>query len=114
MKHIITSVFALLVIMNAKAQKKTEEKTQVVLSDEEIKPLLLKNACIGCHKKDKKLVGPAFKEIAKRNYSNERILELIYKPEPKNWPEYKTPMAPLSFVTKEDGLKLAAWINSLK
>ena len=33
---------------------------------------------------------------------------------PMHESKYKTPMAPLTFVTKEDGLKLAAWINSLK
>lgn len=112
MKSFMTVIFTLAIAAGSYAQDKKSEVP--ILTDKEIKPLLMKNACIGCHTKDKKLIGPAFTEIAKRNYSNERILELIYKPEPKNWPEYKTPMAPLAFVKKEDGLKLAAWINSLK
>jgi hypothetical protein len=39
-------------------------------------------------------VGPAFREIAKRGYTPERIVELIYNPEPASWPDY-TPMAPM-------------------
>lgn len=114
-KIIVMLVFIFTIVVNGNAQEKKRTKNEVpVLSDAEIKPLLLRNACIGCHRKDKKLVGPAFSEIAKRNYSNERILELIYEPEPKNWPEFKTPMVALKHVTKEDGLKLGAWINSLK
>jgi len=48
-----------------------------------------------------------------RNYSDEKIVELIYSPEPKNWPEYATPMAPMPQVPKDEALKIAAWINSL-
>ncbi len=33
--------------------------------------------------------------IPKRGYSNERIVQLIGKPEPKNWPGYSTEMAPM-------------------
>lgn len=85
-----------------------------VLSDDEIKPLLTKNTCNACHKTNVRMVGPPFEEIAKRRYSNERMVELIYSPEPENWPGYSTPMAPMPQVSKEDALKIAAWINSLR
>ncbi len=80
---------------------------------EEVKPILQKYTCFVCHSPDKKLVGPAYKEVAKRGYSNEKIVQLIAKPEPTNWPAYP-PMAPLPQVPKGDALKMAAWINSLK
>jgi cytochrome c551/c552 len=80
----------------------------------EVEPLLVKNTCTACHQVNKRQVGPAFKDIAKRNYSNERIVQLIYNPEPKNWPEHETPMAPMPQVPKDEALKIAAWINSLK
>jgi cytochrome c551/c552 len=80
----------------------------------EIKPLLDKNTCTACHAADKKLIGPAYNEVAKRGYSNERIVQLIGKPEPKNWPGYSTEMAPMPQVPKAEALKIAAWINSLK
>lgn len=85
-----------------------------VLSDEEIMPLLQKNTCNACHKKNVKIVGPSFKEIAKRRYTNERMVELIYSPEPENWPNYSTPMAPMPQVTKDEAMKIASWINSLR
>lgn len=83
-------------------------------SFELVKPLLAKNTCLACHNADTKQVGPAFKEIAKRKYSNEEIVELIYNPQPQNWPGYATPMPPMPQVPKEEALKIAEWINSLK
>ncbi len=80
----------------------------------EIEPLLVKNTCTACHQVEKRQVGPAFADIAKRKYSNERIVELIYKPEPKNWPEHETPMAAMPQVPKDEALKIASWINSLQ
>lgn len=80
---------------------------------EEVKPLLAKNTCLACHATDKKVVGPSYIDVAKRKYSNEKIVELIYAPKPENWPDYSTPMAPMPQVSKGDALKIAAWINSL-
>lgn len=80
---------------------------------EEVKPLLAKNTCLACHAVDKRQVGPAYTEVAKRKYSNEKIVELIYNPKPQNWPDYATPMAPMPQVPRDEALKIAAWINSL-
>jgi cytochrome c551/c552 len=90
------------------------KSTAAVLTYGEIEPLLAKNTCTACHQVSKRQVGPAFRDIAKRNYSNERIVQLIYTPEPKNWPEHETPMAPMPQVPKGEALTIAAWINSLK
>ena len=79
-----------------------------------IKPLLQKHTCLACHAEDKKVVGPAFKDVAKRKYSNEKIVQLIYNPKPENWPDFATPMAPMPQVPKKDALIIAAYINSLK
>ncbi len=79
-----------------------------------VKPLLQKHTCLACHSEDKKVIGPAFKDIAKRKYSNEKIVELIYKPKPENWPDYATPMAAMPQVPKKDALIIAAYINGLK
>ena len=85
-----------------------------ILTDSEVQPLLRANTCVACHSKEKRVVGPSFQNIAKRNYTNEQIVELIYNPQPKNWPEYATPMAPMPQVPKKEALQIAAWINSLK
>lgn len=99
--------------------KTTETKTTAkattskVPTFEEVKPLLAKNTCLACHAVDKRQVGPAYTEVAKRKYSNEKIVELIYNPKPQNWPDYATPMAPMPQVPRDEALKIAAWINSL-
>jgi cytochrome c551/c552 len=80
---------------------------------EQIKPILTKNTCLACHAVDKKVVGPSYQDVAKRNYSNEKIIDLIYNPKPENWPDYATPMAPMPQVPKADAAKIAAYINSL-
>src|SRR5690606_10832514 len=71
----------------------------------EVEGLLAKYTCIACHNPDKKQVGPSYADIAKRKYSNEKIVELIYNPQPQNWPGYATPMAPMPHVPKADALK---------
>lgn len=100
---------------NSSVKPKTSSKAAAPKAPdyEEIKSLLLKNTCTACHAIDKRQVGPAFTDIAKRKYSNEQMVKLIYTPQPQNWPDYATPMAPMPQVPKEEALKIAAWINSL-
>ncbi len=95
------------------APKAVQKSSGAVLSEDEVKPLLTKNTCVACHLKDKRLVGPSFAAIAKREYTDEKMVDLIYNPQPKNWPEYATPMAPMPQVPRDEALKIAAWINSL-
>lgn len=80
----------------------------------DVKPLLEKYTCTSCHSTDKRQVGPPFMEIAKRNYSVDKIVELVHKPQPGNWPDYATPMAPMAHVPKGDVEKIARWIRTLK
>ncbi len=88
-------------------------KAQTVIPDD-IKALLQKNTCLACHKADTKLVGPSYKEIMKKKkYKPAQIVALIYKPKPSNWPGYM-PMAALPTVPKDEALKIATWITTLK
>ncbi len=96
----------------AKASPKASAKTAITY--EEVAPLLTSYTCTACHNTDKRQVGPGFKEVAKRNYTNEQIVDLIHNPKPSNWPDYATEMPPMPQVEEEDALKIAAWINSLK
>jgi cytochrome c len=79
---------------------------------EDMKALMTKYTCIACHRVDQRLVGPAYKDVAKKKYTNDQIVALIYEPKPANWPGYP-PMAPMKQVPKEDAMKLAKWINSM-
>ena len=83
------------------------------ISYAEIEPLLVKNTCTACHNVTKRQVGPSFVDVARRKYTDEKIIELIYSPQPKNWPEHATPMAPMPQVPKDEVRKIAGWINSL-
>ena len=74
--------------------------------------LMSKYTCIACHRPNQRLVGPAYADVAKKKYSTEEIVNLIYNPIPAHWPGYP-PMAPMKQVPKEDATKLAVWINSL-
>lgn len=84
-----------------------------VLTFEQIRPLLAKNTCTACHSVDRRQVGPAFVDVAKRNYTDERIVELIRMPEKENWPDYATPMPPMPHIPEDEVRRIAAWINSL-
>ena len=89
------------------------ESTVSTSIPEDIQALLAKNTCLACHTVDTKLVGPAYKEVAQKNYTPEQMVELVHKPKPENWPGY-APMAPLPDVPAEDIIKIANWINTLK
>jgi len=96
--------------------KKPVAQTQPVKAPtfNDVKAMMTSYTCLSCHNPDRKLVGPAFKDVAKRNYSAEKIVQLIHNPKPENWPDYPTPMPPMPQVKREDALKIAAYINSLK
>jgi len=79
----------------------------------EINDLLNKHTCLTCHAANKRIIGPAYTEVAKLNYTPDQIVDLVHKPKPEHWPDYP-PMAALPNVPKEDIIKIANWINSLK
>lgn len=79
-----------------------------------VQHLLKKNACLSCHNPDKKMVGPSYKEIAKRKYSQAQIVQYIQKPNPAHWPGYAAPMPPMAHVPKAELTKIAQWIKSLE
>jgi cytochrome c551/c552 len=132
MKKIFVSTVSLSTILlmiacssgNEKKVDQTEEiNTQIPNSPsnsnvaqvpDDINALLNKNTCLSCHDANDKIVDPPYKEIAKRNYTAEQIVELIYKPKPSNWPDYVSPMIGLPNVPREEALKIANWITTLK
>jgi cytochrome c551/c552 len=80
----------------------------------DVKPLLLKNTCLSCHNANTKQVGPGYKEIAKRKYSVQQLIELIHNPKPEHWPGYSTPMPAMPQVPDAEARKIAQWIKSLE
>ena len=77
--------------------------------------LAQKNACMSCHGVDKKIVGPAFKEVSAK-YKNDkgaeaRLAETVKKGGKGNWGQI--PMPPNPQVKDEDVKKIVHWILSL-
>lgn len=79
----------------------------------EVKKVSDKYACAGCHLMDGRLVGPSWKELAKKKYSAKKMGQLLRKPQPDNWPGYP-PMAPLTNITDAEVKVMADWLAKVK
>jgi cytochrome c len=77
--------------------------------------LAQKNACMSCHGVDKKIVGPAFKEVAAKYKTDkaapDRLAKHVKEGTKDNWG--KVPMPPNPQVKDEDIKKIVAWVLSL-
>ncbi|HEX5803130.1 MAG TPA: c-type cytochrome [Azospira sp.] len=69
--------------------------------------------CMTCHQLDKKVVGPAYKEVAKKYTAKDEAMlaEKVIKGGKGAWGA--VPMPP-NKVTPEEATKLVKWILSLK
>lgn len=107
-------LFAMLPLALALAAFKMPEKPAVgpdIPSD--VQALLEKHGCTACHAMSKKLVGPMWTDIAAKKYSAKKIVALVKKPEPSNWPGY-APMTPQTTVPSKDLNKIASWLVAMK
>lgn len=70
--------------------------------------------CLACHAVDKKLVGPSYKDVAKKYTAKDEamLVEKILKGSKGAWGA--VPMPPNASVSPEEGKKLVTWILSLK
>jgi cytochrome c len=78
--------------------------------------LAKKNACTACHAIDKKLVGPAYKDVAAKYKGDKtaeaKLFEKVKKGGSGVWGQ--VPMPPNSNVKDEDIKTLVKWVLSLK
>jgi cytochrome c len=78
--------------------------------------LLKKNNCTACHAIDKKLVGPSYKDVAKKYAGNagaEKMLaEKVKKGGKGNWGQ--VPMPPNAAVSDADITTMIKYVLSLK
>ena len=87
-----------------------------VASADDAQALAQKNACMSCHGIDKKIVGPAFKEVAKK-YAGDagaaaRLSAKVTTGGKGVWGE--VPMPPNPQVKPEDVQKIVGWVLTLK
>lgn len=78
--------------------------------------LATKSACTACHAVDKKLVGPSYKDVAKKYAGNAAAAaELEAKVKKGGSGKWGTvPMPPNPAVSDADIKKLVAWILAMK
>lgn len=96
--------------------KESYTKKVSIVEGSEGEKLISKMDCVGCHKLDKKLIGPSFLDIAKKYSSNEKninyIADKIIKGGSGVWGNI--PMAAHSTLKKDDAKKMAKYILTLK
>ena len=72
--------------------------------------------CMSCHSVDKKIVGPAYKDVAKKYAGDKaaegKLAEKVIKGGKGAWGE--VPMPPNAQVKPEEATKLVKWVLSLK
>ncbi len=99
-------------------KEKTEEAPKKVQEQAELDPIYKladSKGCFACHDIDRRKVGPAYRDVAKKYAGKENAVEELVKSITKGsmgkWGSI--PMAPQA-VTKEEARKLAEWILSFK
>lgn len=77
--------------------------------------LAQKNACMSCHQVEKKVVGPAFKDVAKKYAGDAKASEHLFNVVKKGgkgvWGNI--PMPPHPQVKDDDAKAIVAWVLSL-
>jgi|WetSurMetagenome_2_1015567.scaffolds.fasta_scaffold26618_3 cytochrome c len=97
---------------DAKKEAANEPVTPVVQTSAG-ETLANKHGCLACHSVENKIVGPSYREVAKKGYDQAKIVALIKTPQPANWADYP-PMPAMPQVPDEDLKEIANWINGLK
>ena len=74
------------------------------------KDLATKSGCMACHAVDKKLVGPAYQEVAKKYKATDEamLVEKVKKGGKGNWGQI--PMPPNAALKDEDLKTLVKWV----
>ncbi|WP_396210632.1 c-type cytochrome [Flavobacterium sp.] len=98
------------------SDKKYIKRTAIVEQSNDGERLIAKSDCIGCHKLDKKMIGPSYVEIAKKYPNNDKNVDYlagkIIKGGAGVWGTM--PMSAHSSLKKEDAKSMAKYILGLK
>lgn len=98
------------------SDKKYIKKTAVVEQSNDGERLIAKSDCVGCHKLDKKMIGPSYVEIAKKYPNNDKNVNYlagkIIKGGSGVWGSM--PMSAHASLKKDDAKSMAQYILGLK
>lgn len=108
MKPIVAAFFAAAGVSLASAAQAVDPKAA--------EELARKSACMACHAVDKKLVGPAYQDIAAKYRGQKdaeaRLIDRVRKGSKGVWGEM--PMPPNAQLKDEDAKTLVQWVLSLQ
>ncbi len=78
----------------------------------EVQDILSKNSCLACHAVDKKMVGPAYQDIAAKHEDDDDAAELLAKHirEGSSGVWGQVPMPPNPGISEEDTDTVVEWI----
>ena len=106
--HIALLASGLLVAGGAFAQAKVDAKAAEALAQ--------KSGCIACHNVDKKIIGPAYKEVAAKYKADkaaaDKLAAKVIKGGVGAWGQVPMPANPQ--VSEAEAKKLVAWILATK
>ncbi|MFV8269446.1 c-type cytochrome [Flavobacterium sp. GT2N3] len=95
---------------------KATKKTTAIFQTSDGEKLIAKSDCVGCHKLDKKLIGPSYLDIAKKYPSNDKNIAYlsgkIIKGGSGVWGTL--PMSAHASLKKNDANSMVKYILSLK
>jgi cytochrome c len=98
------------------SDKKYIKRTAIVEQSTDGEKLIAKSDCVGCHKLDKKLIGPAYLDIAKKYPNTDKnvnyLTDKVIKGGSGVWGTM--PMSAHSSLKKEDAKSMVKYILSLK
>lgn len=90
--------------------------TTALASDDDGQALATKHACMACHQVDKKVVGPAYKDVAAKYKGDKtaeaKLIDKVKKGGTGVWGQI--PMPPNPQVKDEDIKKIVHWVLSIK
>lgn len=98
------------------SDKKYIKKTTIEVQANDGEKLIAKSDCVGCHKLDKKLIGPSYLDIAKKYPNTDKninsLADKVIKGGSGVWGTM--PMSAHSSLKKEDAKSMVKYILSLK
>jgi len=98
------------------SDKKYIKRSAIVEQSNDGERLIAKSDCVGCHKLDKKMIGPSYVEIAKKYPNNDKNVNYlagkIIKGGAGVWGAI--PMSAHASLKKEDAKSMAQYILGLK
>jgi cytochrome c len=98
------------------SDKKYIKRTAIVEQSNDGEKLIAKSDCVGCHKLDKKLIGPVYLDIAKKYPNTDKnvnyLADKVIKGGSGVWGTM--PMSAHSALKKEDAKSMVKYILSLK